>query len=81
MSGRRNRTKMFHVKHFGTIDGAKIRMASYIRRLEMSGIARNSCTMVLFGCGTSRGAQAFTLSARFVRIGGIMELGLKIGVS
>jgi Transposase len=65
MSGRRNRTKMFHVKHFGTIDEAKIRMASYIRRLEMGAIARNSCGIVLSGCGTSRGAQAFTLSALY----------------
>jgi hypothetical protein len=36
------RTKMFHVKHFGTIDGAKILVAPYIRRLETGKNARKT---------------------------------------
>jgi hypothetical protein len=33
---------MFHVKHFGSIDGAKILRTSYIRRLETGVIARKT---------------------------------------
>jgi hypothetical protein len=37
-----NRTKLFHVKHFGTIGEAKIPMAAYILRLEIGAIARKT---------------------------------------
>jgi hypothetical protein len=36
---------MFHVKLFGTIDGAKILIASYIRRCETGAIARKNGTI------------------------------------
>jgi hypothetical protein len=39
----RNRTKMFHVKHFGTIGGPKCTKSAYVLWLEARGIAQNIC--------------------------------------
>ncbi len=52
---------MSHVKHFGTIDGAKILMASYIRRLETGKNARKSTGR---GGGSKSGGSALGLVAK-----------------
>ncbi|PNE12366.1 MAG: hypothetical protein CR217_03905 [Beijerinckiaceae bacterium] len=58
---RADRSKMSHVKHFGTIDGAKILMASYIRRLETGKNARKSTGR---GGGSKSGGSALGLVAK-----------------
>jgi hypothetical protein len=50
-----DRTKMFHVKHFGTIDGPKILTASYIRRLETGRNAQKTGAIARKSSGRASG--------------------------
>jgi hypothetical protein len=77
----RNRTKMFHVKRFGTIRGLDGTKSAYVLWLGLSAIARNKCK---FGGRPLRHSLLFrpapgggTLDARFIRAYcPVMEPGL-----